>query len=377
MGYGERMEGEGCCGCQLAAMTIQTGVERDDILFLSTDNEVFKAPFAVVLDRKMRSVVVSVRGTLSIKDALTDMSYSMQPVDIDGVNETFVHMGMYTAADEIRKRLMGRSRREIRLEAVRTQGGATEEEVDRLLDCEKRILPHIFQQYKDYQLIVTGHSLGAGVTSVLALLLQKDFPDLHCYAFSPPGCVFSYPLAVYSRKFTTLVVLGNDLVPRMSFRSLLYLKQSLKHLLQHCDKPKFNVLFLPKWCSGIGGGGSCATPWRSLSTTCHLPEGFESLIVGENTTGESLQNAVFPPTHILLPSSTPAPSSPQLPVSAEAVGCPWTSWTTQMCLNERSRGTSRTCVVSLCPHFLRERSSISKSTRLPLPVALGISTRTS
>ena len=55
---------------------------------------------------------------------------------------------MYTAADEIRKRLMGRSRREIRLEAIRTQGGATEEEVDRLLDCEKRILPHIFQQYK-------------------------------------------------------------------------------------------------------------------------------------------------------------------------------------------------------------------------------------
>ena len=40
MGYGGRMEGEGCCGCQLAAMTIQTGVERDDILFLSTDNEV-------------------------------------------------------------------------------------------------------------------------------------------------------------------------------------------------------------------------------------------------------------------------------------------------------------------------------------------------
>ena len=34
------MEGEGCCGCELAAMTIQTGVERDDILFLSTDNEV-------------------------------------------------------------------------------------------------------------------------------------------------------------------------------------------------------------------------------------------------------------------------------------------------------------------------------------------------
>ena len=43
---------------------------------------------------------------------------------------------------------------------------------------------------QEYQLIVSGHSLGAGVASVLALLLRKHFPDLHCYAFSPPGCVF-------------------------------------------------------------------------------------------------------------------------------------------------------------------------------------------
>ena len=39
-GKRRRVEGEGRCGCELAAMTIQTGVERDDILFLSTDNEV-------------------------------------------------------------------------------------------------------------------------------------------------------------------------------------------------------------------------------------------------------------------------------------------------------------------------------------------------
>ena len=46
---------------------------------------------------------------------------------------------------------------------------------------------------QDYQLIVSGHSLGAGVASVLALLLRKSYPDLHCYALSPPGCVFKYP----------------------------------------------------------------------------------------------------------------------------------------------------------------------------------------
>ena len=47
----------------------------------------------------------------------------------------------------------------------------------------------------EYKLVVTGHSLGAGVASVLAFLLyqSKDYKDrIICYAFSPPGCVFRF-----------------------------------------------------------------------------------------------------------------------------------------------------------------------------------------
>ena len=36
----ERMEGGDCCGCGLATMNIQTGVEPQDILFVSMDNQV-------------------------------------------------------------------------------------------------------------------------------------------------------------------------------------------------------------------------------------------------------------------------------------------------------------------------------------------------
>ena len=43
-----------------------------------------------------------------------------------------------------------------------------------------------------YQLVVTGHSLGAGVASVLALLLKPIYPDLICYSYSPPGCIFRF-----------------------------------------------------------------------------------------------------------------------------------------------------------------------------------------
>ena len=45
---------------------------------------------------------------------------------------------------------------------------------------------------KGYHLVLTGHSLGAGVASLLAVLFKPKRPTLHCYAYSPPGCVIRY-----------------------------------------------------------------------------------------------------------------------------------------------------------------------------------------
>lgn len=40
---------------------------------------------------------------------------------------------------------------------------------------------------QSYKLVITGHSLGGGVASVLAWLYLPAYPDLVCYAFAPPG----------------------------------------------------------------------------------------------------------------------------------------------------------------------------------------------
>jgi len=42
---------------------------------------------------------------------------------------------------------------------------------------------------QEYQLVITGHSLGAGVAAILALLMRDDskYCGLQCFAFSPPG----------------------------------------------------------------------------------------------------------------------------------------------------------------------------------------------
>lgn len=39
----------------------------------------------------------------------------------------------------------------------------------------------------EYELLIVGHSLGAGVGSILAILLKNDYPNLKCFSYSPPG----------------------------------------------------------------------------------------------------------------------------------------------------------------------------------------------
>lgn len=157
---------------------------------------------------------------------------------------------------------------------------------------ETRVLDRLIDENPDYQLVITGHSLGAGVASVLALLLKprNKYRNLVCYAFSPPGCVLrwvkigtllSNMWIGLSPVFTFLAAFlwpytpeaspprlslattwfrgkcGSSLeyadtgcelfVARVSFRSLLYLKRQIPFLLKKCQKPKAQVIFQPRW----------------------------------------------------------------------------------------------------------------------------------
>ena len=38
-----------------------------------------------------------------------------------------------------------------------------------------------------YRLVLVGHSLGAGTAAILAILLRDQYPELRCFAYSPPG----------------------------------------------------------------------------------------------------------------------------------------------------------------------------------------------
>lgn len=51
---------------------------------------------------------------------------------------------------------------------------------------------------------------------MLSFHLRQRFPELRCFAFNPPGGLLSAPLSRLARPFCTSVVVGCDIISRMS-----------------------------------------------------------------------------------------------------------------------------------------------------------------
>ena len=52
---------------------------------------------------------------------------------------------------------------------------------------------------------------------MLSCMLRREFPDLKCFAFEPPGGLMTAELADYCKEFVTSFVNGADIIPRMSY----------------------------------------------------------------------------------------------------------------------------------------------------------------
>ena len=44
----------------------------------------------------------------------------------------------------------------------------------------------------NFELVLVGHSLGAGTAAILAILMKHQYPTLECYSYSPPGGLLRY-----------------------------------------------------------------------------------------------------------------------------------------------------------------------------------------
>jgi sn1-specific diacylglycerol lipase len=213
------------------------GVAEKDILYANYECDVVKCPFAVVLDHKWNSVVVTIRGSTTIDDFVTDMTVDEVELTewgkrcgFDGEGR-FAHRGFLDSSawiyDKIEKQgvlaKLSKSRlyKHYRLRIV----GVSEYlnplsfryRCDGLYHfCRQRPLPssHHSLSFCHSPPFILQHSLGAGVSSILALFYRSQFPTVRAVAFEPPGCTMSSNLAAESKEWTLSFVNATDVVPR-------------------------------------------------------------------------------------------------------------------------------------------------------------------
>lgn len=80
-----RVVEDNCCFCNLAGARSLSGVPPHDILYASFRNRLFEVPFMVVADHDTQSVVLVMRGSISLRDIFTDFtaeSYELEAPEL-------------------------------------------------------------------------------------------------------------------------------------------------------------------------------------------------------------------------------------------------------------------------------------------------------
>lgn len=108
-------------------------------------------------------------------------------------------------------------------------------------DISTRLID-IFLKYPDYKLVICGYSLGAGIASILTILLKPTYPHVQCYGIAMPGSVLSENLALATRDFIHSYVVDVDMIGRASIRSLEHLRDRIIEALDKCNRNKLRVL---------------------------------------------------------------------------------------------------------------------------------------
>lgn len=165
-------------------------------------------------DHSTKSVVLTIRGSWSVSDIFTDLSAGPKPFHALGMPEdTVAHYGMSICCDNILTSLM-----------------------------EDELLVKALAQYPEYDFVITGHSLGAGLAVLVGAKLRPKFPKLKVYAFATPSGLLSREAIKYTEQYAFTIVVGDDFVARMSLEAVENLKVGILETLQSCKLPKYRVV---------------------------------------------------------------------------------------------------------------------------------------
>lgn len=278
-----RVNGDNCCGCNYAALKGMLSKGQAVIVYATYHVDVAETPFFVAIDFSRNKIVVSIRGTLSMKDVITDLNAESETLPLNPPKEDWLgHKGMVHAAVYIRDKLL-----------------------------EENILHEAYtlaaqeKPQETFGLVLVGHSLGAGTASILAILLRQTYPDLQCFAYSPPGGLLSMPAVQYTKSFITSVVLGKDVVPRIGLYQMESLRADLINAIKRSKDPKWKTITCSVFCCGCAPMPTSAVELKADSATMQAYQmeknaAREAAVhPSDNTIALTLHQPLYPPGSII------------------------------------------------------------------------------
>ena len=187
---------------------------------------------------------------MSVQDCVTDSMYKPVLLNADAIgmphlsgSQLHCHAGVVTATNFIlsdlerhrvlHRVLLGEKKRR----RGAGGGGGADDDDDALGDD----LPESAARgHEGWTLVLCGHSLGAGIATVLSLHLRATFPNLRVWGIEPPGGLLSAELAEACGAWTVSTTHGCDLITRLSGPCLLKLRRDLMDALVRCKVNKFS-----------------------------------------------------------------------------------------------------------------------------------------
>lgn len=229
------------------------GHKDSRLVFYSPHVGVNCARFSIFADMSEKNVVVAVRGTLSVSDALTDLCASPEELPTSAITGPgvghFVHRGMWEAAQFIFDALKKTSvlQKLMVLDEFAEDVDQTQptwlhgHEFSFDSDFQDSLIGGPLPDCTGFGLVVVGHSLGGGVATYLKAMLTPHAPDVRCVVFGAPP-VFSETMSRQHCERMMYVVCGDDLVARLSLRNMEFLRDRMVSLLARCPSTKFSIL---------------------------------------------------------------------------------------------------------------------------------------